>query len=146
MSVFNQNLIETVGKIISFAIVQIKSFHIKLVGFVLMLGLMVFLNNQIEKSERRTNPQTESVIKVLPNDAGIAPLSAQIPDKSEGSLPIKLISNLNSNFLYFINIGYDFRSLNSYIFQKKLFLTFCHKIQKQQMIKYLISAKNKDIQ
>jgi len=111
-----------------------------------MLGLMVYLNNRIEQSEKQHTTTTGTIVELLPSHAGIAPLSAQIPDKLEGSLPIKLISNLKTNFLYFVNIGYEFRKANNFIFQTKQFLTFCHKIQKQQMIKYLISAKNKDIQ
>lgn len=137
---------ETHCKIFSFAAVKIKSIHIKFAGFVLLLGLMFFLNNRIEKANQAKEHQTETVVTIELNHSGIAPLMAQIPHEHEGSLPIKLITNLNSNFLYFINNGYEFRNQFSYLQLKKQFLIIYPKIQKRTLIKYLIAAKSKDIQ
>lgn len=107
---------------------------------------MFVLNNRIEKTESGQKHKTESVVSINSNHAGIAPLSAQIPDKTEGSLPIKLISNLNSDFLYFINNGYEFRNEFKFLFLQKAYLNFCHKIQAKKLISYLITARSKDIQ
>ena len=80
------------------------------------------------------------------NNDGIAPMSAKVPYAPEGSLPIKLISSLNSNFLYFVNTGYEFKNEFTYIMLKKRFVKYVHKIQRGKLITYLVTAKNKDIQ
>ena len=107
---------------------------------------MVFLNNKIEKSEQGKKHQTETVISMDMSHAGIAPLVAQIPDEPVGSLPIKLISNLNSNFLFFVNFGYEFKNEFRYIMMKRKFVKYVNKIQRKKLISYLITAKSKDIQ
>ena len=107
---------------------------------------MVFLNNRIEKSENINKHKTESVVSMDINNDGIAPMSAKVPYAPEGSLPIKLISSLNSNFLYFVNTGYEFKNEFTYIMLKKRFVKYVHKIQRGKLITYLVTAKNKDIQ
>lgn len=107
---------------------------------------MFYLNNRIEKSSTERKHQSETVLTLASNQSAIAPLSDQLPNRSEGSLPIKLISNLNSNFLYFINRGFEHKTEFKYVHLKKQFLKFYHKIQTQQLINYLITAKSKDIQ
>ena len=136
---------ESLIKLFSFVAVHIKRVHIKLAGFVLMLVLMVFLNNRIEQSDQNRKHQTESVVSMEVNNHGIAPLSAKVPHAPEGSLPIKLITNLNSNFLYFVNTGFEFRNEFNYLMLRKRYVRYVHKIQQRKLLTYLISSKNKDI-
>lgn len=111
----------------------------------LLLGLMVYLNNRIEKSSADEQEKTESTIKLDANQVGIAPMMAQLPDKAEGSLPIKLISNLNSNFLYFVNSGYEYKNEFTYTMLKKRYVRYVDRIQYRKLISYMLSARNKDI-
>jgi hypothetical protein len=130
--------------LLSFAAMVIKRLHIQLAGFVLLLGLMFVLNNRLEQKERPQPAPTET-LESWQNDTGIAPLTAQIPGRTEGSLPIKLITNLNTNFLVFTNHSFTFRMDTFIRVQKKLYQTFCHKIQRATILNVLATAKNKDI-
>jgi flagellar assembly factor FliW len=108
---------------------------------------MVILNNKFEqKSSTTKTDQTESVLDIDSPISGITTLLAQIPTKTEGSLPIKLISNLNSNFLLAVTNSYNFRSEFKFNVLQQQFLIFYHKIQRKKMISYLITARSKDIQ
>lgn len=114
-------------------------------GFIFLLGLMFVLNNNLEKNTpvEKNNATIEIVDS---NIEGIAPLVAQVPGNTEGSLPIKLISSLNSKFLSFINYSFEFKNRYQILYEESHFLIFYHKIQKGKLLSYLISAKNKDIQ
>jgi hypothetical protein len=131
------------NKIFSFVRVQIKNFYIKLLSFVFLLGLMVFLNNKIEqKSSTTKTDQTESVLDIDSPISGITTLLAQIPTKTEGSLPIKLISNLNSNFLLAVTNSYNFRSEFKFNVLQQQFLIFYHKIQRKQLISRFVERRS----
>lgn len=114
-------------------------------GFVLLLGLMFILNNSFERKEQSAAAQSQTQVDSWQHDAGIAPLNAQIPGRTEGSLPIKLITNLNTNFLIFTNHSYDFRLASFVRERKNIYQTFCHRIQRKLIFQVLTSAKNKDI-
>lgn len=118
---------------------------IQLSGFILLLGLMVVLNNRIEKSSSNTKHQTETYRFAETNNTGIAPLSAQVPINTEGALPIKLISNPNSPFLVFINKSIEFKNNYQYIQNRKQFLCFSGRLQISFIVELIISARNKDI-
>lgn len=123
----------------------IKRLHIQLAGFVLLLGLMFVLNNRLEQTQTPQTPTSETLVESWQNDAGIAPLTAQIPERTEGSLPIKLITNLNTNFLIFTNHSFTFRMETFLRVQKKYYQSFSHKIQRAVILMVMTTAKNKDI-
>lgn len=114
-------------------------------GFVMLLGLMVVLNHRIEKVNTDSKQHTETVTSIEVNNAGIAPLSAQIPNNPEGALPIKLISNTNSPFLAFINNSFEFKNNYRYTQYRKQFLSYCSRLQTFFITEVLVTARNKDI-
>lgn len=131
--------------LIRFALLRLKKLHINFLGFIFLLVLLFVLNNKFEKNVEPDNASTKIEL-IDSNVVGIAPLVAKIPGTSEGAIPIKLISSLNSNFLYVKNSGYEFRTRYRIIYEKKHFLNFYHKIQSELLINYLITARSKDIQ
>lgn len=123
-----------------------KSIHfLQLTGFILMLVLMVVLNNRIEKTAPRVVNHNETISTLAINNAGIAPLLAQIPNTPEGALPIKLITNPNSPFLIFINNSFEFKNNYRYTHYRKQFLNFSMQLQTFFIIEFLVTARNKDI-
>lgn len=119
--------------------------HIKICGFFLLLGLMFVLNNRLEKVDVDSNNKTESVVNVETNNSGIAPLSAQVPDNSEGTLPLKLISNPTSNFLVFVNHSFEYKNTLRFIQIKKRYLNYCTRFQAFFLTEFMVTARNKDI-
>lgn len=120
--------------------------YIKIIGFFFLLGVMFVLNNQLEKKDVEVKGQTENIQNFETNISGIAPLTAQIPNKTEGALPIKLISNPNSIFLSFVNYGYEHFSCYSFIELKKRYLKYCARIWAHNITEFLLSLRNRDIQ
>lgn len=119
--------------------------HIKILGFFILLGVMVVLNNRIDNTignQSRSKPSTEVLNS---NNLGVTPLTAQLPLNPEGSLPIKLITNTNTNFLVFSTFGYEFKNECKFLQLKMQFLTYCSCIKNIFFIEYLVSTRNKDI-
>jgi hypothetical protein len=73
--------------------------RIKFIGFLLMIGLMVYLNDKINSDDNVK--KSESQIYTPNEDSGLVTSSARIPEKAEGAIPLKLISNPNSNFYFY---------------------------------------------
>ncbi len=117
--------------------------YIKIISFLLMIGLMVFLNNE-QKSSNKDN-SAESTINISKNDSGLASNSAKIPEKTEGSIPLKLISNPNSNLLFLLNNCRKSVFDSRYVQLQKLYLGFCSKTRTNFLIEYLATMRNKDI-
>lgn len=123
----------------------IKRIHIQLAGFVLLLGLMFVLNNSFGHAEQSNQEQSQTLVDSWQHEAGIAPLAAQIPGRTEGSLPIKLITNMHTNFLIFTNHSFTFRMASFIRERETLYHTFCHKLQRASIFNVLVTAKSKDI-
>jgi hypothetical protein len=118
---------------------------LKLFSFLLMIGLMVVLNNNQESAKNHSGKKTDNDLSVNINDSGITPLQTGIPEKSEGALPLKLISNPNSNFLFLCNQNRELKNWIQYIRLQKLFFVYCSKIQHNFLIEFLATMRNKDI-
>jgi hypothetical protein len=110
-----------------------------------MIGLMVVLNNEQKSAKILSGKKPVSHIIVNENGAGITANAAAIPEKSEGALPLKLISNPNSNFLFLFNQSKDLKTGFRFIQMQKLFFVYCSKFQNNFLIEFLATMRNKDI-
>jgi hypothetical protein len=106
---------------------------------------MVVLNNNQESAKNHSGKKTASDLSVNINNSGITPLQSGIPEKSEGALPLKLISNPNSNLLFLCNQNRELKNWIQYIQLQKLFFVYCSKIQHNFLIEFLATMRNKDI-
>jgi hypothetical protein len=118
---------------------------IQLFSFLLMIGLMVFLNNKQETAKNNSGRKHTSEFSININNLGIAPLASAIPEKTEAALPLKLISNPNSNFLFLFNQSRELKSDFRFIQLKKLYFVYCSKFQNNFLIEFLATMRNKDI-
>ena len=119
--------------------------HFKVLGFFILLGIMVVLNNRIDNTIDNQGHSKSSTEVLNSNNLGVTPLTAQLPLNPEGSLPIKLITNTNTNFLVFSTNGYEFKNECKFLQLKKQFLSYCSSIKNIFFIEYLVSTRNKDI-
>ncbi len=117
--------------------------RIKFIGFLLMIGLMVYLNDKINSDDNVK--KSESQIYTPNEDSGLVTSSARIPEKAEGAIPLKLISNPNSNFLFLFNISHKVIFNSKFLQLKKTYLDFCCKTRTSFLIEYLATMRNKDI-
>lgn len=132
----------------SFALMHLRPKHkicLKVIGFVSLLVLMVVLNNNQKKEIVNDSNAAKSVIETEINYDGIANASSQIPNKTESTLPIKLISNPNTNFLYFINHSFNIKNTYTYLQLRKEYLNFCSGINTRFLIEVIRTTRNKDI-
>lgn len=118
---------------------------LKFFSFLLMIGLMVVLNNEQKSAKILSGKKPVSHIIANENGAGITANAAAIPEKSEGALPLKLISNPNSNFLFLFNQSKDLKTGFRFIQLQKLFFVYCSKFQNNFLIEFLATMRNKDI-
>jgi hypothetical protein len=118
---------------------------LKIFGFLLMIGLMVVLNNNQENARNHSGKKASGDIGITINSLGIAPIAAEIPGKTEGALPLKLISNPNSTFLFLFNQSREIIIGCRYIQFQKLFYTYCSQLQNNFLIEFLATMRNKDI-
>jgi hypothetical protein len=118
---------------------------IKLFSFLLMIGLMVFLNNKQETAKNLSGRKHASEFSISINNLGIASLASAIPEKTEAALPLKLISNPNSNFLFLFNQSREQKIGFQFIQFQKLFFVYCSKFQSNFLIEFLATMRNKDI-
>ncbi len=117
--------------------------RIKIIGFLLMIGLMVYLNDKFESDD---NEKTSESQIFVPNDnSGLATSSARIPNKTEGAIPLKLISNPNSNFLFLFNNSHKIIFNSRFLQLEKKYLQYCCKTRASFLIEYLATMRNKDI-
>jgi len=117
--------------------------RIKIIGFLLMIGLMVYLNDKFDSDENEKT--SESQIYVPNDDSGLATSSARIPGKTEGAIPLKLISNPNSNFLFLFNHSHKIIFNSRFLQLEKTYLEYCCKTRASFLIEYLATMRNKDI-
>lgn len=118
--------------------------RIKVIGFLLMVLTMVVLNDkQNESAERNDKLSNWKIIGDI-NNKGITPATATIPAKTEGDLPLSLISKPNSNFLTVINNCQHFSNAVKFQLLQKTFLQFCTKIHFNFITEYLATIRNKD--
>jgi len=117
---------------------------LKIIGLLLMMGLMVVLNDKQENAKNKAGKNQDREIVRNVNDSGITPGTATIPDKTEGSLPIRLISKTNLNLLLVINNCQHFTHAVKYQVLQKNFLTFCSTISYNFITEYLATIRNKD--
>lgn len=120
--------------------------YFKPLSFIFLLGVMFVLNKHIEKEKVNISENTESIQIINSNNSGLAPLSAQLPNKTEGALPLRLISNPNSIFLVFVNKGYEHINAFKLLDIKKRYLHYCARFNANYLTSFVISLKNKDIQ
>jgi hypothetical protein len=114
-------------------------------SFLLMIGLMVVLNNEQKTAKSLSGKKSTSDLTIDLSGAGIASSSSTIPEKTEGTLPLKLISNPNSNFLSLLNHSRELKIGFHFIQFQKLFFVYCSKFQSNFLIEYLATMRNKDI-
>lgn len=119
--------------------------YIKVISFLLMIGLMVVLNNKQEIARGHSGKRTTSDLTIDVKNSGLAPLVAGIPQKAEGAIPLKLISNPNSNFLFLLNQSRELRSGFRFIQFQKLYFVYCSKFRNNFLIEFLATMRNKDI-
>lgn len=117
--------------------------RIKIIGFLLMIGLMVYLNDKINSDDKEKT--SESQIYTPNDDSGLVTSSARIPDKAEGAIPLKLISNPNSNFLFLFNTSHKVIFNSRFLQLEKTYLEYCCKTRASFLIEYLATMRNKDI-
>jgi hypothetical protein len=117
---------------------------LKIIGLLLMMGLMVVLNDKQEDAKNKAGKTQKSEIVKNCNDSGITPGTATIPYRAEGALPIRLISKTNSNLLLVINNCQHFTHAVRYQVLQKNFLTFCATISYNFITEYLATIRNKD--
>ncbi len=120
--------------------------YLKVISLMLMIGLMFILNKQQESAKSRSGNKAESTLTETIDRSGIGATTAQIPTKTEGAIPLKLISNPNSNFFTLVNCSKEFYNRSRYIQFRKEFLNYCSKVYFNFLIEYLATARNKDIQ
>jgi len=119
--------------------------YLKIFSFILMIGLMVVLNNEQKSAKGLSGKKQSTHLIATENGAGITANASTIPAKSEGAIPLKLISNPNSNFLFLFNQSKELRNGFQFIQFQKLFLVYCSKIQQNFLIEFLATMRNKDI-
>jgi hypothetical protein len=119
------------------------SIQFKVLVFFLMIGLMVVLNNRHDVSKESKDQKTETVSNANIDHSGITPLFAQVPQSTEGTLPIQLVSNPFTNFLIFVNHSQQFRTAVQLLQRKKIYIDFCTLLPASFLIEYLSTARNK---
>ena len=117
---------------------------LKIAGFVLMIGAMILLNNQQEKAKFKNGRKSKPEAIYNPNNTGTAPTTANIPEKTEGTLPLKLISNPHVNFLTLYNNSQISKEEVRFGYLHNSFLDYCHKIQYKFIIEFLATIRSKD--
>jgi len=125
-------------------LIQKHSKSIKIFSFLLMIGLMIVLNNEQEDAKNRAGKTPAREIVYNANNSGITPGSANIPGKTEGALPLRLISKTNSNFLLVINNCQHVTHSVRYMFLQKRFLAISSKINFNFITEFLATIRNKD--
>jgi len=123
---------------------QRNSNTIKIIGFVLMIGLMVVLNDRQEAAKSKAGKKPQKEVVTDANRSGITPGTATIPAKTEGALPLRLSSKPNSNFLLIVSNCQHFSHVVKYQLQQKTFLGFCTKISYNFITEFLATIRNKD--
>ena len=118
--------------------------RIKVIGFLLMVLTMVLLNNMQQESSANFSARNNFEIIGNINDKGITPGSVTIPTKTEGDLPLRLISKPNSNFLMVLNNCQHFSNAVKFQLLQKTFLQFCTRIHYNFITEYLATIRNKD--
>ncbi len=118
--------------------------RIKVIGFLLMVLTMVLLNNMQQESSANFSARNNFEIIGNINDKGITPGSATIPTKTEGDLPLRLISKPNSNFLMVLNNCQHFSNAVKFQLLQKTFLQFCTRIHYNFITEFLATIRNKD--
>lgn len=127
---------------------KLNNTHIKywkLYGFLMLLALMVVLNNQFDSSDTITNTTNSASISYCTNDLGITPVATQIPTTTEGSIPIKLIINPNSNLFILAQQGFSFRDNNKFKLLEQRFLIYGTGINLNFLKILMLTSRNKDI-
>jgi hypothetical protein len=119
--------------------------YLKFFGFLLMIGLMVVLNNEQKSAKTLSGKKPVCHLMVNENGVGITANASTLPEKTEGSLPLKLISNPNSNFLFLFNQSKELKNGFQFIQFQKLFFVYCSKFQSNFLIEFLATMRNKDI-
>lgn len=108
---------------------------------------MVVLNNKLSHTEDAQaddqHKKTEQTTRYSHN--GIASLATKVPTHTEGSLPLKLVSNTNVQFLYFLRITYEISNKEKFLTIRKNFLNHNAKIHNVFLRHFLQSTRNKDI-
>lgn len=117
---------------------------IKVVGFFLMIGLMILLNAQQEDAKSKAGKKQSKELVACIDPSGITPGTANIPIKTEGALPLRLISKPNSNFLLVINNCQHFSHIVKYQVLQKSFLNILTKIHYNFITEFLATMRNKD--
>jgi hypothetical protein len=117
---------------------------IKIVGFILMIGLMVVLNDRQEAAKNKAGKNRHKEVVTDANRSGVTPGTATIPAKTEGALPLRLSSKPNSNFLLVVSNCQHFSHVVKYQLQQKNFLGFCTKISYNFITEFLATIRNKD--
>ena len=121
---------------------KIKLF--KIIGFLAMIGLMIVLNNNQEDAKLRTGKKDAPAIVNIDPDKGLIPVATTIPSKTEGSIPLQLISRPNSNFLIVLNNCQHFLESVRFLKLRENFLLFCAGIHYNFITEYLATIRNKD--
>lgn len=121
-----------------------KRATIKIIGFILMIGAMIVLNQQQEelRSKAGKKPIKQTVTNI--DHSGLVSGAAAIPTRTEGSLPLRLIFKTNSNLMLVINNCQHVTHVVKYHALQKDFLSFCTRIHYNFITEYLATIRNKD--
>ena len=123
---------------------QKQIFSIRILGFILMIGLMVLLNARQENAKSKAGKQPTKIIVANVDPSGLTPGTATIPVRTEGALPLQLISKTNSNFLLIINNCQQSLHGVKYQVLQKRFLRIRPKIHLNFITEFLATIRNKD--
>lgn len=115
----------------------------KVLGFTFLVALMVILNNH--KNDQETI-STSASIELVNSNEGTISTSANIPNTTEHTLPIKLLSNTKANFLFFVNQSKNKLRNVKFNQQRWLFLAYQTHLSNFYLIKKYTTSKNKEIQ
>jgi hypothetical protein len=123
---------------------RVNNRSFKIIGFILMIGLMIWLNAQQENAKNKAGKKSSTDFVASIDHSGITPGIATIPAKTEGSLPLSLISKPNSNFLSVINTCQHYLHSVKFNLLQKSFLSISPKIHLNFITEYLATIRNKD--
>ena len=124
---------------------QKKIQYIKFFSFLLMIGLMIVLNNEQKTAKFLSGKGTTNNLTVTENRSGITNTASALPEKTEGALPLKLISNPNSDFLFLYNQSREIKSEFHFVQFQKLFFVYCSRLHRNFMMEFIATMRNKDI-
>jgi preprotein translocase subunit YajC len=117
---------------------------LKLLGFVFLLVLMFVLNERQKEASKQKHEET--TITVVHNDANTNSMASTVPNRTENTLPIKLIYNPKCDFIWVANHSSD-KILHSAFVQWRIkYLEFVPGINYGYLIKMLSTTQNKEIQ